>query len=113
MTGCSAAGIASRSTTKMSCGSFCPAPTRWVSFETPRSAIEVAKKPQTQTPDEPTNPGRRYGTLQQAAEYINVSTKTIRQMVEDGRLTGYRYGPRLLRVDLSELDSAIFGGDAA
>ena len=57
---------------------------------------------------------RRYGTLSQAAEYLGVTTRTIRQMIADGRLTGYRSGTRLVRVDLNEIDAAMepFGGAA-
>lgn len=58
---------------------------------------------------------RRYGSTQQAADYLGVTTRTIRQMIADGRLTGYRSGTRLVRVDLNELDDAMrpFGGGAA
>lgn len=58
--------------------------------------------------------GRRYATQAQAAEYLSVTTRTIRQMIADGRLTGYRSGARLVRVDLNEIDAAMrpFGGAA-
>jgi excisionase family DNA binding protein len=58
---------------------------------------------------------RRYVKLQEAAEYLGVTDRTIRQMIADGRLTGYRSGARLIRVDLNELDTAMrpFGGSAA
>lgn len=57
---------------------------------------------------------RRYITLAEAAEYLSVTDRTIRQMIADGRLTGYRSGPRLVRVDLNEIDAAMkpFGGAA-
>ncbi|KUI14354.1 DNA-binding protein [Mycobacterium sp. GA-1285] len=57
---------------------------------------------------------RRYGSIADAAEYIGVTPRTIRQMIADGRLTGYRNGPRLIRVDLNEVDDAMqpFGGGA-
>jgi excisionase family DNA binding protein len=49
-----------------------------------------------------------------AAEYLQVTDRTIRQMIPDGRLTGYRSGNRLVRVDLNEVDAAMrpFGGAA-
>jgi excisionase family DNA binding protein len=58
---------------------------------------------------------RRYVKLTEAAEYLGVTGRTIRQMIADGRLTGYRSGTRLVRVDLDELDAAMepFGGGAA
>jgi excisionase family DNA binding protein len=58
---------------------------------------------------------RRYVKPSEAAEYLGVTTRTIRQMIADGRLTGYRSGARLVRIDLNQLDAAMqpFGGDAA
>lgn len=55
---------------------------------------------------------RRYESIGTAAEYLNVTTRTIRQMIADGRLTGYRNGNRLVRIDLNELDANMqpFGG---
>jgi excisionase family DNA binding protein len=55
---------------------------------------------------------RRYLKLSEAAEYLGVTDRTIRNMIADGRLTGYRCGPRLIRVDLNEVDAAMspFGG---
>ena len=58
---------------------------------------------------------RRYVKIAEAAKYLQVTDRTIRQMIADGRLTGYRSGPRLVRVDLNEIDAAMqpFGGGAA
>ncbi len=55
---------------------------------------------------------RKWISQQQAAEYLGVTTRTIRQMIADGRLTGYRSGSRLIRIDLDEIDAALqpFGG---
>lgn len=57
---------------------------------------------------------RRYGKIGEAAKYLGVTERTIRQMIADGRLTGYRSGTRLVRVDLNEVDAAMkpFGGAA-
>jgi excisionase family DNA binding protein len=59
-----------------------------------------------------TRRARRYGTPREAADYLGVTPRTIRQMIADGRLTGYRAGARLVRVDLNEIDAAMkpFGG---
>lgn len=38
-----------------------------------------------------------------AADEASVSVKTIRRWISQGRLTGYRAGPKLLRVDRDEL----------
>lgn len=45
----------------------------------------------------------RLDSLNNAADFAGVSTKTIRRWISDGRITGYRMGPRLIRVDLDEL----------
>ena len=42
--------------------------------------------------------------LSEAAAYADVFTRTLRRYIAQGRLTGYRVGPRLVKVDLSELD---------
>ncbi len=47
---------------------------------------------------------RQLVSLSAAAAYADVSTRTLRRYIAQGRLTGYRVGPRLVKVDLSELD---------
>jgi excisionase family DNA binding protein len=42
--------------------------------------------------------------LAAAAAYADVSTRTLRHYISRGRLTGYRVGPRLIKIDLNELD---------
>ncbi|PTU56973.1 hypothetical protein DBB34_06585 [Sphaerisporangium cinnabarinum] len=39
-----------------------------------------------------------------AGERYDVHARTIRRWIAEGRLTGYRVGPKLLKVDLDELD---------
>ncbi|MGP4057412.1 excisionase family DNA-binding protein [Mycobacterium sp. 4D054] len=58
---------------------------------------------------------RRYVSIQDAAKYLGVTDRTIRAMISDGRLTGYRNGTRLVRVDLNEVDARMtaFGGGAS
>lgn len=48
--------------------------------------------------------GRRYETLQSAADRLAVDTRTVRRWIAAGRLKAYRTGPRLLRVDIEEVD---------
>ena len=50
---------------------------------------------------------RRLAAITDAAAYADVSTKTIRRRISDGSLTGYRMGPRLIRVDLNDLDAML------
>jgi excisionase family DNA binding protein len=59
--------------------------------------------------------GRAFVSIADAADYLGVTTRTIRQMIADGRLRGYRSGSRLVRLRLSEIDAAMrpYGGSAA
>lgn len=55
----------------------------------------------------PDRPVGRFVTIRQAAQHAAVCTKTIRRRIADGSLTGYRLGPRVLRVDLNEVDAML------
>jgi excisionase family DNA binding protein len=48
---------------------------------------------------------RQLVSLAEAAAYAKLSVRTVRRYIASGRLTGYRVGPRLIRVDLEELES--------
>jgi len=48
-----------------------------------------------------------FETIDQAAERHGVHPKTIRRRIADGTITGYRSGPRLIRVDPDEVDAAL------
>lgn len=54
--------------------------------------------------DKPTGVRRRLVSLAEAAAHADVSTRTLRRYIGQGRLTGYRIGPRLLKVDLNEVE---------
>lgn len=49
-------------------------------------------------------PERRLVTIAEAANFAACNPRTIRRRIADGSLAGYRMGPRLVRVDLNELD---------
>lgn len=52
----------------------------------------------------------RWASVHEAAKYLAVNPRTIRDMCLDGRLTPYRgLGNRMLRVDLNEIDLALGG----
>jgi len=56
-----------------------------------------------------------YITKAEAAETIGVTTRTIDQMIADGRLIAYRLGPRIIRLRREEIDASfqqIDGGAA-
>lgn len=57
---------------------------------------------------------RRYAKISEAADYLGVTERTIRQMIADGRLRAYRNGRNIIRLDLNEIDAAMtpFGGAA-
>lgn len=50
------------------------------------------------------NSRRRLASIAHAAEYSDLSARTIRRYVAEGRLVGYRVGPRLVKIDLDDLD---------
>jgi excisionase family DNA binding protein len=50
---------------------------------------------------------RRYETLQSAAERLAVDAKTLRRWIAAGRLKAYRTGPRLIRLDVDEVDALL------
>jgi excisionase family DNA binding protein len=52
-------------------------------------------------------PTRHFVSIEQAASYTGLSTKTLRRRIADGTLTGYRAGPKLVRVDLNEVDAML------
>lgn len=50
---------------------------------------------------------RRYATAASAAEYAQVTPRTIRNWIQRGMLTAYRAGTRIVRVDLNEIDALL------
>jgi len=52
----------------------------------------------------PTPKGRNLVPLQEGADHLHISARTLRRWISEGRVAGYRMGPRFLRVDLDELD---------
>lgn len=50
-------------------------------------------------------PSIEYETIAHAAERAGVHPRTLRRRIADGLLTGYRCGPRLIRLDPAEVDA--------
>jgi len=50
---------------------------------------------------------RRIASISDAAAYACVHPRTIRRYISSGIITGYRAGPRLVRVDLNEIDDRL------
>jgi excisionase family DNA binding protein len=42
-----------------------------------------------------------------AANILGCHVRTVRRYISDGRLTGYRMGPRLIRVDMAEVEAML------
>ena len=63
------------------------------------------------TPSGPNRAARRHPTprvyvgICDAAEYLNLSEKTIRRLIDSGQLTAYRFGNRVVRLKLTDLDA--------
>ena len=58
-------------------------------------------------PTPPSAVERRLASLERAAAYLDTSERAIRRSIAEGRITGYRFGPRLIRVDLDEIDTKL------
>ena len=50
---------------------------------------------------------RDWVTQQFVANHLGVSTRTVRDMSNDGRLTAYRINRGFVRYDLNEVDAAL------
>jgi excisionase family DNA binding protein len=48
---------------------------------------------------------QRWAPLKQAAADSGISYRTLLLWIRQGRIQAYRFGPRLLQVDLDELDA--------
>lgn len=52
-------------------------------------------------------PERRIVSLPEAAKIANVCPRTLRRYIAAGRLAGYRVGPRLVKVDLADVEALL------
>lgn len=50
---------------------------------------------------------RRLVSINEAAAYADVNTRTVRRWIAQGHLIGFRAGPRLIRVDRHQLDAML------
>jgi len=50
---------------------------------------------------------KNLGTIATGASCYSISEKTLRRWVAEGRITGYRFGPRMLRIDLNEIEALL------
>lgn len=54
----------------------------------------------------------RYGTIKETAERYGISSTTVRRYIADGRITAHRMGPRLIRIDMDQVQRDLFGDTA-
>jgi excisionase family DNA binding protein len=47
--------------------------------------------------------GQKKVTIAQVAEQYELSTRTVRRYIAEGRLTAYRIGPRVIRLDAEQV----------
>lgn len=45
-----------------------------------------------------------WGTIPEAADVLGVSSKTVRRRIADGSINARKFGPRLIRVEMSSLE---------
>ena len=50
---------------------------------------------------------RRFESIQSVADRLDVDPKTIRRWIASGRLTAYRVGGKIVRLDPAEVDAAM------
>jgi excisionase family DNA binding protein len=50
---------------------------------------------------------RQLASVAQVADHLGVSTKTIRRYIDAGLLRKYRVGPRLIRLDVDEVNALL------
>ena len=55
----------------------------------------------------PTRRPRQLISLAEAAKYADVGSRTIRRYIATGRLRAYKVGPRLVKVDIDDLDALL------
>lgn len=60
-----------------------------------------------------TRNGHVYITQSEASEVLAVTSRTVRNMIADGRLRAYRLGPRVIRLRLDEVEAALEPVNAA
>ncbi len=55
----------------------------------------------------PTVTPRKLRGIDEAADYLGVTPRTVRRYIAEGRLTGYRIGNKLIRVDMADVAALV------
>lgn len=61
------------------------------------------------TPELKGDPHGQKITIQKVADQYGVSTRTVRRYIAAGRLTAYRVGPRMIRLDADQVRQQLLG----
>jgi excisionase family DNA binding protein len=75
------------------------------------TAVAPSNRRARRHPDDALPAPRRWATIKETAAYLRVVDRTVRQMIADGRLVGYYLGPRVVRLDLDQVDAAMTAND--
>ncbi|WP_431817720.1 helix-turn-helix domain-containing protein [Gordonia jacobaea] len=46
-------------------------------------------------------------SIAETAEYLGISTKTVRRYIASGRLKAHRLGPRVIRIDVESIEALL------
>jgi excisionase family DNA binding protein len=57
------------------------------------------------SPSPETPPARRWASRAHAAAYAGISERTLDDLINKGELRAYRLGPKMIRIDLGDLDA--------
>lgn len=64
----------------------------------------MSQRPNTQIAEPPGRLVDRTMYIDEAAELYGTTVASLRRWISEGRIHGYRFGPRLIRVDVEDLE---------
>jgi excisionase family DNA binding protein len=59
------------------------------------------------TPSDSPTPTRRWASRAATAAYLGIAARTLDDLINRGTLRAYRLGPKLIRLDLNEVDALL------
>ena len=62
-------------------------------------------KPRTKPIPEPEAPSPRWASPRVGATYAGVGLRTLTDKIAKGEIPAYKFGPKLVRVDLNDIDA--------
>jgi excisionase family DNA binding protein len=48
-----------------------------------------------------------WGTINEVAQYLHCTTRTVRRLIANGDLPAYRLGDRMIRLDMRDVDGLL------